>query len=392
MTAVAARAAGQATDPSPIRIEAVRGRRQLDRFIRLPGRLYAGHAGYVEPLTFERRAALGHKANPYFQHAKAEYWLAWRGARLVGRISAQIDDLSLERYQDATGHFGLLDAEDDPVVFAALIATAEDWLRDHGMRRARGPFNLSINEESGLLIEGFHTPAVMMMGYAPPYAGPRVEALGYAKVKDLIAYDYDVTKASAGGRELLRRAAGSESVELRMMNMARYHQDLGVILDIFNDAWSRNWGFVPFTEAEMTRVAKEMRPLIRPEMVWIASINATPAAMIVCLPNLNEAIADLDGRLLPFGWLKLLWRLKFGGLRTSRVVMMGLRRAYRNTPLGSAVVLMMIESLRARMDANGFHRAELSWVLEDNRPMRAMIEGIGGDPYKVYRIYEKALG
>ena len=390
MTAVAARAVEQVTDPSPIRIEAVRGRRQLDRFIRLPGRLYAGHAGYVAPLLFERRAALS-PANPYFQHAKAEYWLAWRGARLVGRISAQIDDLSLERYQDAAGHFGLLDAEDDPAVFVALIATAEDWLRARGMRRVRGPFNLSINEESGLLIEGFDTPAVMMMGYAPPYAGPRVEALGYAKAKDLIAYDYDATRAAAGARELLRRARGSKAVELRMVNMARYHQDLRVILDIFNDAWSENWGFVPFTEAEITRVAKEMRPLIRPEMVWIASIDGAPAAMIVCLPNLNEAIADLDGRLLPLGWLKLLWRLKVGGLRTSRVVMMGLRRAHRNTPLGSAVVLMMIESLRARMEAAGFHRAELSWVLEDNRAMRAMIEGIGGDPYKVYRIYEKAL-
>ncbi|RMD61319.1 MAG: hypothetical protein D6826_10190 [Alphaproteobacteria bacterium] len=370
----------------------MRGRRQLDRFIDLPNRLYAGHRGYVAPLRFERRQALGRRTNPYFQHAVAEYWLAWRGARLVGRISAQVDDLYLARYGDATGHFGLFDAEDDPAVFAALSATAEAWLAARGMRRVRGPFNLSINEESGLLVSGFDTPAVMMMGYAPPYAGPRIEALGYAKAKDLIAYDYDVTREPVGARQLLGRMSGADGVRLRMLDMAHYRRDLGIILDIFNDAWSQNWGFVPFSEAEMVRIAREMRPLIRPEMVWIAELDGEPAGMIVCLPNLNEAIADLNGRLLPFGWAKLLWRLKVRRLRSARVVMMGLRQCHRDTPRGAATVLMLIESLRAAMVRLGFERAELSWVLENNRPMRRMIESIGGQPYKVYRLYEKVLG
>lgn len=391
MIATAARAAGKADDSTAIRIAPVRGRRALDRFIRLPGQLYTGHRGFVEPLLFERRKALSRSANPYFQHAEAEFWIAWRDGRAVGRISAQIDSLALDRYQDATGHFGLLDAEDDAQVFAALTATAEDWLRARGMRRVRGPFNLSINEESGLLVEGFDTPAVMMMGYAPPYAGRRIEALGYAKAKDLIAYDYDLTQASAGLCALLPRAPGSERIELRMMNPARYREDLGVILDIFNDAWSENWGFVPFTEAEMVRIADEMRPLVRREMVWLANIDGTPAAMIVCLPNLNEAIVDLRGRLLPFGWLKLLWRLKVSGLSSARVVMMGLRREYRNTQVGAAVVLMLIEASRANMVELGFRRTEMSWVLEDNAAMRKIVEGFGGRAYKLYRIYEKAL-
>lgn len=391
MTVAAARAAIATDDPAEIRIAPVRTRRDLDRFIRLPGRLYVGDAGFVEPLLFERRQALSRTRNPYFQHAEAEFWLASRNGRVVGRISAQIDKLSLERHGDATGHFGLLDVEDDAATFAALTATAEDWLRAHGMRRVRGPFNLSINEESGLLVEGFDTPAAMMMGYAPPYAGRRIEALGYVKAKDLVAYDYDATQAPPGGQALLARAAESKAIEVRRLNLARYREDLRVILDIFNDAWSDNWGFVPFTEAEMARIANEMRPLIRSEMVWIASLDGVPAAMIVCLPNLNEAIADLDGRLLPFGWLKLLWRLKVRGLKSARVVMMGLRRAHRGTPLGSAAVLMLIESLRAGMATLGYRQAELSWVLEDNVAMRRMIEGIGGRAYKVYRVYEKAL-
>jgi len=390
MTAPAAVPADAAPGRGAIRVAPVRDRRGHDRFLRLPNRLYAGHPGYVPPLAIERRQALSPRSNPFFAHARVRYWLAWRGDRPVGRISAQIDDLALARHRNQTGHFGLLDAEDDPAVFEALAASAEGWLRDHGMRRVRGPFNLSINEESGLLVEGFETPAVMLMGYAPRYAGRHIEALGYGKAKDLLAYDYDVTQGSAAAARLLGRGGGG--IGLRMLDRSHYDRELGIILDIFNDAWAENWGFVPFTEAEMARIAREMRPLIRAEMVWIATIDDEPAAMIVCLPNLNEAIADLDGRLWPLGWAKLLWRLKVRGLTSARVVMMGLRRRHQGTPQGSATVLMMIESLRASIARLGFRRAELSWVLEDNWRMRRMIEGIGGHPYKVYRIYEKGLG
>jgi len=379
-----------ATDPT-LRIEPVAGKRDLDEFICLPNRLYRGHTSYVAPLVLERRDALSMTKNPFFQHAKGQYWLARRGNRVVGRISAQIDDLYLAQYNDATGHFGFLDAEDDPKIFQALTATAEDWLKSRGMARVRGPFNLSINEESGLLIDGYDSLAMMMMGFTLPYAAERLAEQGYTKAKDLVAYDYDVVRATPVGRDLLDRVKRDRRVKLRTMDPARYHDDLAVVIDIFNDAWSENWGFVPFTEAEIEHAAKSMRPLIKREMVWIAEIDGEPVSMIVCLPNLYEAIAGLNGALLPFGWLKLLWRLKVRGLKTGRVVMMGLRRAYHGSPIGAALVLMMIEALRTSTSRLGFERVELSWILEDNQRMRGIIDSIQARVYKTYRIYEKAL-
>lgn len=378
--------------PSQVRIEPVSGRRRLEAFIRLPNRLYRDRPNYVAPLLIERRQSLRLDKNAYFQHAVGQYWLAWRGDRPVGRISAQIDRLYLDKYRDATGHFGMLDAEDDPAVFRALLTTAEDWLCARGMRRVQGPFNLSINEECGLLVDGFDAPAMMMMGFARPYAAQRLGELGYGKAKDLLAYDYDVRATPPiRGAALLERSGDQHRVRVRSVDMARYQAELAVIMDIFNDAWSGNWGSVPFTEAEITHIANGMRPLIRPDLIWIAEVDGTPACMIVCLPNLYETIADLNGRLLPFGWLKLLWRMKMKRPRTGRVLLMGIRPAYRRTLLGSALILMVLEALRQGVTREGLERIELSWVLEDNLPMRRVIESIGGRVCKTYRIFEKSL-
>lgn len=367
--------------------------RDRDRFIDLPSRLYAGNAGYVPPLAMERRESLDAGKNPYFRHARARFWLACRGAEPVGRISAQVDDIALVRHDKALGHFGLLDAVDDPEVFRLLTGTAEAWLKAEGMRRARGPFSLSINEECGLLVDGFEARSVMMMGYAPPYAGRRLEDQGYSKAKDLIAYDYDVAEARPiDPRGMVRRLTADGRVRVRALDMKRYRADLALILEVFNDAWSENWGFLPFTEDEIVHAANGMKPLIRPKLVWLAEVDGAVAAMIVCLPNLNEAIADLGGRLLPFGWAKLLWRLKVAGVRSCRVPLFGVRKRYHRSPLGAALVLLLLEALRTSAAKAGFRHAELSWILEDNAAIRQVIEGIGGRPYKTYRIYEKGLG
>jgi len=383
---------GVGSTPAPIRIVPVEGRRMLEAFIRLPYRLYHDRPNYVAPLLMERRDSLRFDRNAFFQHAEAQYWLAYRDGRPVGRVSAQIDRLYLDKYRDATGHFGMLDGEDDPAVFRALLTTAEDWLRARGMERALGPFNLSINQECGLLVDGYDAPAMIMMGFAEPYAARRVEELGYRKAKDLIAYDYDVRSTPPiRGQALLERNSDAHRVRVRAVDMSRYQAELAVIMDIFNDAWSENWGSVPFTEAEITHMADGMRPLIRPDMIWIAEVDDTPACMVVCLPNLYEMIADLKGRLLPFGWAKLLWRLKRKRTRTGRVLLMGIRTAYRRTLLGSALILMVLESLRQGVAKEGLETIELSWVLEDNLPMRRVIESIGGTATKTYRIYEKSL-
>ncbi len=376
----------------PLRIAEVSSTGDLDRFIDLPNQLYHGHPSFVPALALERLDALSPKKNPYFRHARVRFWMASRGNSPVGRISAQVDDMALVRHDKALGHFGLLDAADDPAVFRLLTETAEAWLEAEGMRRARGPFNLSINEECGLLVDGFDSRSVMMMGYAPPYAGPRLEAQGYVKAKDLVAYDYDIAVAKPiDPKGLLARMTADGRVRVRQLDMKRYRADLALILEVFNDAWSENWGFLPFTEDEIVHAAASMKPLIRPDLVWIAEVDGEVAAMIVCLPNLNEAIADLGGRLLPFGWLKLLWRLKVSGLKSCRVPLFGVRKQYHRTPLGGALVLLLLQALRESATRAGFVHAELSWILEDNDAIRKVIEGIGGRVYKTYRVYEKPL-
>jgi len=388
-----ARAVG-AADPqirSPeLRIVPADGRQDLDRFIRLPARLYAGRKGFVAPLMIERRAALRRDKNPYFQHGTAQYWLALRDGRPVGRISAQIDQLYLQRHGSDTGHFGLLDAEDDPEIFRSLLETAEQWLAARGMRRMLGPFNLSSNEDCGLLVDGFDAAPMLMMGFAPPYAAQHLAALGLRKAKDLVAYDLVIPDPSP--EAVQRRIAKLEStsrVVMRPLNMSRYDSELMTVIDIFNDAWSDNWGFIPFTEPEMRHAARSMRPLIRPDLVWIGEMDGEAAGMIVCLPNLNEAIAGLNGKILPFGWMTLLWRLKVAGLKTGRVLLMGLRKRHHKSAVGTLLVYALLERLRVSMLRAGLRRIELSWVLEDNLPMRRVIEDVGAHVYKTYRIFEK---
>lgn len=391
MSAAADRGSGRS---DAIEISPVSNRRDLDAFIGLPSRLYSqGHPGFVQPLRFERREALTPGKNPYFEHAEAQLFLARRGGEVVGRISAQIDRLYLEHYKDATGHFGFLDAVNDPALFRQLLATAEGWLKAKGMKRAMGPLSFSTNEEVGLLIDGFDAPPMMMMPYSPPFARALVEAAGYAKVKDLIAYDYDVDKNNPITHEAILRRAGMDpaAVTVRKVDMKNFDRDLRIILDIFNDAWSDNWGYVPLTEAEIAHAAKTMKAVVEPNVVIIASVNGEPASMIVSLPNIYEAIAGLDGRLFPFGWAKLLWRLKVSKLRTGRVLLFGLRKPFHRTMLGSGIILRVLEELRQGTKQIRANRAELSWILEDNIPMRKIIEKVGGRVYKTYRVYDKPL-
>jgi hypothetical protein len=385
-------APGATAGPVALRIEPVENRRQLDEFIQLPMRLYRGAPGYVAPLVLERRDALRKDKNPYFLHSEAQYWLARRDGRAVGRISAQIDKLYLERHGSDTGHFGFLDAEDDAALFRALTETAADWLRSRGMRRMLGPLSLSTNEECGLLIDGFDATPMMMMNFALPYVGARLAGLGFAKAKDIIAYDYEVQPAPPENiRRMAEKLATTARARVRPVDMRRYDEELKTVIGIFNDAWTENWGFVPFTETEMHHIADGMKPLIRGELVQIGELDGEPASMAVCLPNLSEAIAGLDGAVLPLGWAKILWRLKVSGLKTGRVLLMGLRREHQRSAAGTVLLFAMLEALRRSMHGAGLKHVELGWILEDNLPMRRVIEDIGGRAYKTYRIYEKAI-
>lgn len=378
-------------DVDTIEIIRVEGPALLDRFVRLPLRLNRDDPCYVPPLLSERKEALSPKTNPFFEHAEVALWLARRGGCDVGRISAQIDRLAPANDGPTTGNFGLLAAEDDAAVFGALLRTAEDWLRERGCARALGPLNLSTNEEVGLLVDGFDTPPMVLMPHDPPYAGPRLEAQGYGKAKDVQAYLCDVTAAfpPAVAKRLERGAPAG--VRLRRLDMARYDAEVATLTEILNDAWSGNWGFVPTTQAETEALAKGLKMVVDPRLVWFAEIDGETAGVIVYLPNVNEAIRDLGGRLLPFGWAKLLWRLKVRRVKSIRVPLMGVRRRFHRDRRGQLLPFMLIEAAgRAALEL-GYERFELSWVLEDNHAMRAIAEAIGGRVYKTYRIYEKLL-
>ncbi|HHN72926.1 MAG TPA: N-acetyltransferase [Thermopetrobacter sp.] len=373
-------------------VRPVAGRRDLAAFIRLPHAIYADDPAWIPPLDVERREHLSRR-NPFFEHGEAQLFLAWRGDEPVGRISAHIDRLHLRHHDDATGFFGFIEAVDDAAVFRALVDAAADWLRERGMRRMRGPFGFSINQECGLLVEGFEHPPVVMMGHARPYYDARLRACGLAKAMDLIAYDYPgLRPVPEAMSRMLRRLQEKGLIAVRPMDKRRLRAELDLIMDIFNDAWSENWGFVPFTPREIRKLGDELRFIVDDRDVWIADYRGEPAAMVVTIPDINEYIRDFGGRLLPFNWLKLIRRLKFSGPPTCmRMPLMGVRRRYHNTAVGSALALAVIDAARFHQLGRGVKRGELSWILENNTRIRHMIEAVGGVPYKTYRIYEMPL-
>jgi hypothetical protein len=374
----------------PVEITPVTSKAELERFIRLPMRLSAGDPNYIAPLLFERREALSPKHNPFFQHADHQFWLATRGGRDVGRISAQIDHLARTDPAAPAGYFGMIAAEDDPAIFAALFSTAEDWLRARGRFVAMGPFNLSINEEVGLLIDGYDTPPMFMMSHDARYTPARIEEQGYAKAKDVLAYISDVPVFTPGVQARLGRPLPPGMV-LRPVRMNRFDEDVKLLVEILNDAWSANWGSAPVTDEETRYMANSLKLIIHPRLVWFLEIDGEAAGFVVLLPNLNDAIADLGGRLAPFGWIKLLWRLKVKGVKRGRVPLMGVKRKFARDRRGIFAPFVLLDAIRREGVKAGITQAEYSWILEDNAAMRHILENFGAKIYKTYRIYGKRL-
>jgi hypothetical protein len=372
-----------------LQLSKVVSRSDKTKFIRLPWSLYTDDPAWVPPLLLERRMQLSPQ-NPYFDHAEFCSWIAYRNGIPVGRISAQIDRLHIDRYRDHTGFFGMLEAQEDVRTFRLLLEAAEKWLRVRGMKRICGPFNLSINQELGLLVDGFDTPPSLMMGHARPYYDRMMEKIGYRKEKDLLAYIIDAEfKMTTAAKRVISRT--SRQIHIRDLRKSSFIKELEIIKDIFNDAWSNNWNFVPFTNAEFEHLGKDLKMLAEEELVKIAEIDRHPAAFIVVLPNLNEVIRDLNGRLLPFGWLKLLWRLKIKFPKSARIPLMGVRRRYHDSLMGAALAFGVIGAVQQSALKKGVKEVELSWILEDNMGMRNIIESIGGRVYKTYRIYCRGL-
>ena len=379
------------TDPAggALRVQEVRSGRGQRDFLHLPERIYADDPAWVAPLLIEQKQRVFANA-PLFAHCDVAAWMAYRGDTPVGRITAQLDALQPAEAEARLGTFGMLEAVDDAEVFAALVATAEDWLRARGAARIRGPYNLSINEEIGLLVENFDTPPFIMMGHAPRYYATRLEDQGFAGVKDLLTYmvspDFVAPPVMA---KLAERA--SRRVTIRPFDRKNKAADFEAMRDIFNDAWADNWGFVPFTQAEFEDTAKVLTQLLPDDFIQFAEIEGEPVAFITAFPNINEMVGDLHGRLLPFGWAKLLWRLKVRGARSARVALMGVRKKHQYSRLGPTLAFLVIDALRHAMIRRGIGSVEMGWILEDNDGMRHIIEEIGSTIHKRYRVYEKQL-
>lgn len=373
-----------------IRIEKVQGKSELKNFITFPSTLYPNDPNWIEPLYLEREEHLS-KKNPGTEHIEWQAWVAKKGDEVVGRITAQIDSLHRDLYGNDTGHFGMIDAIDDPEVFSALFAAAEDWLKSKGASKITGPFSLNINQESGLLIDGFDTPPSALMTHGKPYYAANVENQGYEKGIDLIAYWMKRTDLNFSRSLTKLMGQVREKVTIRCIDRKKFGEEMQVLREIFNSGWQNNWGFVPFTEHEFATMGDQLKFLVPDDMIYIAEVDSVPCAFIVGLPNINEAIEGLNGRLLPFGWAKLLWRLKVSGVRTARVPLMGVRQEYQFSRMGPIIALLLIEALRDPFAKRNIDALEMSWILETNTGMRTILEKIGAAPYKTYRLYEKAL-
>ncbi len=362
-------------------------------FVELPWRLYAADPNWCPPLKSDVRALIGGaKTNPFFLHAKVALFLARRDSTVVGRIAAHVDDLVIER-RPGLGQWGLFETIDDPAVASALIATAESWLRSQGMTRAQGPMSLSIWDEPGLLVEGFDTPPTVMMGHHLAYYAPLIEAAGYAGVKDLHTWELPIEN---GLPQIVNRivAAGERNakIRIRLLDMANYDRDARILLDILNEAWGQNWGYVPLTEAEKVYIAKKLKPIAFPQLVRIAEVEGEPVAFMITMPDVNELTKDLNGELFPFGWAKLLWRLRKPQTSRMRVPLMGVRTRLQGTRMASMLAFMMIEYTRRDAIANfGATSGEIGWILEDNGPMRSIADVIESHITRTYRIYERDI-
>ena len=366
-------------------------------FVELAFRLNADDPNWVPPLKREVYDLITPGKNPWFDHAEAQFFIAERDGCVVGRISAHMDHLALAQpaaqgMGPGTGNWGMMEAQDE-AVFQELIARAEDWLRTKGMRRSLGPFSLSVWDEVGLQVSGFDHPPTVMMGHHRPEYAAWIEAAGYSKAKDLYTYELDIRPEMG---PLMARLVGSAErnprIRIRGVDKAHFDQEVRIILNLLNDAWSDNWGFVPLTEAEIAYAGKKLKPIIFNELVRIAEVDGEPVAFMLTIPDVNELTRDLNGELFPFNFIKLLWRLRKPRTRRLRVPLMGVARSLHNTRLASQLAFMMIEfTRRDAVSKFGATHGEFGWILEDNKGMLSIAQLPGASINHRYRIYEKAL-
>ena len=362
------------------------------------GRHFAAQLPHSVPqMRSEQLELVNPGKNPFFGHAEAQLLIAYRGGKPVGRVSAHIDRLALDVPAEqgmgpGTGMFGYFDAENEAVA-SALLAKTEDWLRTQGMNRVLGPISMSIWEEPGLLVRGQdHSPMIMMGHHPERYAG-YIAGAGYVPAKHLYTYDLPVAREFPPlVQRIVKSGERNNRIRGRPIDLDHYESEIEIVLEILNDAWSQNWGFVPLTEAEVAYTGRKLRPLIHPEINLIAELDGEPVAFIMTLPNVNDLFARTRGKLFPFGWLTTLRWLRKPMHAGMRVPLMGVRKRLHNSRLASQLAFMMISQIR-QSASNVFHsdRGEVGWILEDNQGMVAIADAIDSSINREYVIYEKDL-
>lgn len=379
---------GTAATAPPV-VAPARDAASLRRFIRLPWRIYADDPAWVPPLVADVRKVL-RPDHPFHQHADVEYFLALRDQEPVGRIAAIVNHQYNTFHDTRTGFIGLFECVDDPAVAESLLRTAADWLRDRGMSEAIGPFNLSSNDElysPGILLDNFARPPVLMMAHNPPYYSALFEAAGWRKERDLLSYWLEDDRTPDRLVRGVERLTGSiDGLVVRQLDMKHLPDEVERIKEVYNSAWERNWGFAPLTDAEIARLATDLKPIVDPRFALIAEVHGAPVGFALALPDYNEALHHLNGRLLPFGFIKLLWHRR--NIDTLRVFTLGLKPEYQRRGIDALFYLRMYQhGLTA-----GYRRAEASWILEDNWGMRRALERMGAYVHKTYRVYGTRLG
>jgi GNAT superfamily N-acetyltransferase len=358
---------------------------EMRQFITFPWQVYAGDPHWVPPLLAERRRFFDAHRNPFFQHAEAAYYVARRGDEICGTIAACIDR-DFNRFQnDQIGLFGFLEVRRDAYAAEQLLAAARDWVRERGMRVLRGPFNLSTNQEVGLLIDGFDHDPVVLTTYNPPYYQALVERCGLVKARDLYAYWLDAGPPPPSMMEAAERVRQRANVRIRPINFRDFRREALAVRAIYNRAWSHNWGFVPVTEEEIVELARALRLIADPDLTLFAEIDGEPVGFVICLPDVNRALKPLNGRLFPFGWLRFLWAKRH--LNFVRIFALGVLP--ERHPIG--VGALLYQHVWEAGVRKGYVAGEMSWILEDNLPMNTAMQMMGGRIYKTWRIYEQPL-
>lgn len=369
----------------------MRGRRELTAFIKLPFRLHRDHPQWVPPLIYERRHFLDRSANPFFEVGDAEYFLAWRDGRPVGRITAQIDSRWDEHQGPGDGMFGFFETENDPDVARALVEAAADWVRARGRQRLIGPMDFTTNDECGLLVEGYELAPLILQPWHPPYYKELLEAQGFTKSMDLLMWSLAMGELKQGDRfaEAIHEAAdkveSAHGITVRNMKKSDLEAEIGRFIEVYNAAWAPNWGFVPVTAAEVEFQARNLKQILDEHWAFIAERDGEVLGAALTLPDINQVLARMNGRLLPLGWLKfLLGRRKINRVR---VFALGVKPEYQHTGIAARFYVRHVETAAEV----GMPGGETGWILETNEPMNRAMEGMGGTVVKRYRLYEKAI-